>query len=99
MSAAETPTRAQILKELRAERKETVQRSQEHLREQNAIRKKIKAAMGEEARIIPEIAKLSGLDTGMVLWHVTAMKKYGLVEEAGMDGEYYMYQVTKEKGQ
>jgi hypothetical protein len=32
-----------------------------------------------------------------VLWQITAMKKYGLVTEMGMCGEYYLYQMTEEK--
>ena len=41
------------------------------------------------------MAALSGLPAGEVLWHITAMKKYGLVVETGMCGEYYLYQMLR----
>ena len=29
-----------------------------------------------------------------VLWHVTGMRKYGQVAEAGEDGDYILYELT-----
>ncbi len=84
--------RAIFLKSLREDHKETVIRTQELLKEQKAVRREICKHIRDEARAVPEIAALAGLPASEVLWHITAMKKYGLVLETGMCGEYYLYQ-------
>jgi predicted transcriptional regulator len=47
---------------------------------------------------VPQLAEATNLPAHEVLWHVAAMKKYGLVTEAGTDetGDYYFYRLTKE---
>jgi predicted transcriptional regulator len=47
-------------------------------------------------KTVPEIAQAAQLPSDQVLWHVMAMKKYDLVREIGMEGEYYQYQLTEE---
>jgi predicted Rossmann fold nucleotide-binding protein DprA/Smf involved in DNA uptake len=97
MSSQEnTQKRAAMLKRLRTEHEETVARTQELLKEQKAIRRKICQAMGDDPRTVPEVAQATGLPSPQVLWHLTAMKTYGLVAEVGMCGEYYQYQLAKE---
>lgn len=86
-----------FLKRLREEHRETVTRTQALLKEQNAIRKTICQPMRQEPKTIPELAELTGIPAGQILWHVTAMKKYGLVVENGMSGEYYLYQMAEDK--
>jgi predicted transcriptional regulator len=85
---------AALLKRLRAEHEETVQRTQELIKEQNALRKPIRQALKGSARTIPELAEASNLPAEQVLWHVTAMKRRGLVVETGKDGDYYRYQLA-----
>ncbi len=89
--------RGQMLKRLREEHKETVQRTQALLKEQNALRKQINQAVKDAPKTIPQIAESTGLPTNEVLWHITAMKKYDLIVEADMDGEYYLYQQEEAK--
>jgi predicted transcriptional regulator len=84
--------RAIFLKKLREEHKETVARTQALLKEQQATRKDICKHARNEPKTIPELAELSGIPASEVLWHITAMKKYGLVAETGICGEYYLYQ-------
>lgn len=86
--------RAIFLKELREEHKETVARTQELLKQQKAVRREICKHIRNESKAVPEIAELTGLPASEVLWHITAMKKYGLISETGMCGEYYLYQHT-----
>lgn len=86
--------RAILLKKLREEHKETVASTQELLKEQKALRRQLCQQMRDEPKAIPELAQLTGIPASEVLWHVTAMKKYGLVTETGMCGEYYLYQHT-----
>ena len=88
--------RTQLLKRLREEHQDTVARTQALLKEQNAIRKQIRQAMGDVPRTVPEVAEATGLSPDRVLWHITAMKKYDLVIEVGMSGEYYQYQLAEE---
>jgi predicted transcriptional regulator len=78
--------RAILLKRLREEHKETVSRTQSLLKEQKAIRRQLCEPIRKEPKAIPEIAELSGIPADQVLWHLTAMKKYGLVQENGMCG-------------
>lgn len=88
--------RAQLLKRLRAEHEETVAITQERLKEQKAIRKVIRNVMAEKPLTIPEIAAAADMPSDEVLWHITAMKKYGLVVEVGQSGDYYQYELAKE---
>ncbi len=87
-------SRAIFLKKLREEHKETVTRSQALLKEQKAVRREICKHIRDESKAVPELASLTGLPASEVLWHITAMRKYGLVFEDGMCGEYYLYQHT-----
>jgi predicted transcriptional regulator len=86
-----------LLKRLREEHKETVARAQALLKEQKAFRRQICPSMKGTPKAVPELAELAGLPADQVLWHVTAMKKYGLVIETGMCGEYYQYQMAEDK--
>jgi predicted Rossmann fold nucleotide-binding protein DprA/Smf involved in DNA uptake len=88
--------RSQFLKQLREEHHETVAQVQALLKEQKDIRRQIAQAMGNEPKTVPDIAEASGLPAEQVLWHIIAMKKYNLVVETGLSGEYYLYQQVKE---
>ena len=88
--------KAEILKRLREDYKDTVARTQALLKEQKAIRRQIRRVMGDAPRTVPEVAEATGLPANQVLWHITAMKKYDLVAEVGMCDEYYTYQLVQE---
>jgi predicted Rossmann fold nucleotide-binding protein DprA/Smf involved in DNA uptake len=88
--------RSQYLKQLREEHRETVTQVQALLKEQKDIRRQICQAMRDTPKTVPEIAEASGLPADQVLWHIIAMKKYDLVIETGMCGEFYLYQRVKE---
>jgi predicted transcriptional regulator len=88
--------RAEMLKHLREEHKETIAHTQALLKEQQAIRRQISQVMRDVPKTVPEIAEATGLPADQVLWHVTAMKKYDFAVETGMDGEYYQYQLVQE---
>jgi len=88
--------RIEILKQLREERQDTVEKAQAYLKEQQAFRRELTKAMKGGARTIPEIATSAQLPSDQVLWHIMAMKKYDIVREVGMDAEYYQYQLTEE---
>ncbi|MEW6568157.1 MAG: winged helix-turn-helix domain-containing protein [Chloroflexota bacterium] len=90
---------AAILKRLREERKETVDRAKALLKEQQEKRKGIREALQGEPRTVPEVAASTGLPSDDVLWHMMAMKKYGLIEEVELDEGYYRYRCVQEKAQ
>ncbi len=93
---AKEPSRAETLKSLRSEHEQTVEQTRDLLKEQQQIRRAIGSAMEDQALTIPATAEAADLPSEVVLWHVMAMKKYGLIEEIGMDGDYYTYQLVKE---
>ncbi|MCA9926034.1 MAG: helix-turn-helix transcriptional regulator [Anaerolineales bacterium] len=97
MNKEDAKKRAIFLKRLREEHKETVSQAQTLLKEQKAIRRQICQPTRDQARTVPEIAEITGIPAHEVLWHITAMKKYGLVAETGMCGEYYLYQRVEDK--
>lgn len=88
--------RAILLKRLRAEHQETVERTQALLKEQKAVRRQICQPMRDGPKTIPELAEHTGIPAHEILWHITAMKKYDLIVETGMCGEYYLYQRAEE---
>lgn len=89
--------RTETLKRLRDEHRETVEKTQDLLKEQNAIRKQIRQVMKDGPKTVPEIAAATSLPGESVMWHIVAMRKYNLVAEAGMDGSYYQYQLVEAK--
>jgi len=88
--------RGAVLKQIREQHKDDVERTRALLKEQQAIRRQICQALRDGPKIVPEVAQATGLPAHQVLWHLTAMKKYDLVEEVGMCEEYYLYQRTEE---
>ncbi len=94
----EAKKRTEMLSALRDERRERVKQAQALLKEQQATRKTLQRAMQSGPQTVPQLAGATGIPAQQVLWHVTAMKKYGLVEEAGLDEDeaYYLYRLSKE---
>jgi predicted transcriptional regulator len=88
--------RAVILKKLRDQHPETVERTRTLLKEQQAVRRQICQQLRGGPKIVPEIAEATSLPAHEVLWHITAMKKYDLIIEVGRCGEYYQYAMAKE---
>ena len=89
--------RSQMLKELREEHKDTVASTQERLKNQKKIYRDINKVIKDEPKTVPEIAEAVGLETHIVLWNLTVLRKYGNVSETGMSGEYFLYGLTEEK--
>ncbi len=92
----ETISRGDMLKKLRAEHAASVERTQILFREQRAMQQSICQLIRETPKTVPEIANAIGKPSQEVLWFVAALKKYGIVIEAGMCGDYPLYQRAKE---
>jgi hypothetical protein len=43
---------------------------------------------------VPALAVDSSLPTDVVLWHIAGMRKYGLVQEIGTNGDYVTYELV-----
>ncbi len=83
--------RTEMLKRLRAEHADTVARAQATLKEHKKIHRDICQLIRDQAKTVPEIATALDIPTQTILWHLTALKKYDIVTEDGMCGEYVMY--------
>ena len=81
------------LKALRQERKESIDRSREAIKEQNRIIKAIRQALSEGGKTIPDLAEGVGMDTETVLIYVSTLKKYGVIGEGSKDGSYFKYEL------
>jgi predicted transcriptional regulator len=89
--------RTSMLKQLRAEHAESVKRTQSLLKEQKQVQKLICQSIREQAKTVPEIAVEVDMPTHEVLWYLTAYKKYDIVVEEGMCGDYLLYKRVQEK--
>ena len=73
-----------------------MERTQALLREQKKIQREICQAMRDNPKTVLEIAAAIGKPADEVLWYIAAFKKYGIVNEAGMCGDYPLYERGKE---
>jgi predicted transcriptional regulator len=88
--------RTELLKRLREEHKETFERTQELLKEQKRIQQSICKVLRERPKTVPEIAAEVEMPTHEVLWYVSSYKKYGILIESGMCGDYPLYEKVEE---
>jgi len=97
-SKDESRKQTQMLVELRKQHITQVKRAQELLKEQQTVRKILQHTLLKESCSIPQLSAITNIAPHLILWHIAAMKKYGIIEEAGMDetGEYYLYRLAKE---
>ena len=96
MNKIDIRSRAQILKDLRVEHEDTVKRTQALLKSHKRIHREICQSIRDTPKTVPEIAAAVNIPTHEILWHITALKKYDVVAEEGMCGEYPMYTRTEE---
>jgi predicted transcriptional regulator len=93
----QTLSRAELLKQLRTTHAESVKRAQALLKEQKHVQQEVCRVLRERPKTIPEVAAEIGISTDKVLWYMASFKKYGLVIENGMCGNYPLYQKAEEK--
>ena len=90
-------SRGEMLKRLREQHAESVKRTQALLKEQKRIQKEICQVMRDTPKTVPEVAEAVGMPAHEVLWYMASFKKYGLIVEKGMCGDYPLYQKAEEK--
>jgi predicted transcriptional regulator len=93
---ADARARSETLKRLREAHAETVEQTQALLREQKQAQQQICQVIREDPKTVPDIAAATDRPAHEVLWYLAALKKYGIVVEAGMCGDYVLYQRAKE---
>jgi predicted transcriptional regulator len=93
----EAKKRTAMLKRLRTEHADTVERTQILLKEQKKVQKLICQSIRDKAKTVPEIAVEVNMPTHQVLWYLTAYKKYDIVVEEGMCADYVLYRRVSEK--
>jgi Skp family chaperone for outer membrane proteins len=92
----EARKRTAMLKKLRTEHADTVERTQTLLKQQKQVQKRLCQSIRDKAKTVPEIAAEVDMPSHQVLWYLTAYKKYDLVVEEGMCGEYVLYRKIQE---
>jgi predicted Rossmann fold nucleotide-binding protein DprA/Smf involved in DNA uptake len=92
-----TTSRAELLKQLRQAHQQTVEHTQALYKEQRQMQNEICQLIRTEPKTVPQIATAIGKPAHQVLWFIAAMKKYGIVAEMGMCGDYPLYQRVKEQ--
>ena len=88
--------RTKLLKQLRVEHRKTVARTQAMLKEYKLIHREICQHIRDNAKTVPEIAEALEMRSQDILWHLTALKKYDIVTEDGMCGDYVLYKRIEE---
>lgn len=97
MSAETKPlSRAELLKHLRETYPDGFKRAQVLQKEQKHVQEDIIKALKEKACTVPEVAAAVNIPPQQALWYLAAMRKYNLVVESGMSGDYPLYQLVKE---
>jgi predicted transcriptional regulator len=99
MSPANAKQRSEQLKGLRDQHQAGVEAAQALLKAQQATRRALRGALQAGPRTVPELSAATELPAHEVLWHVVALKKYGLVTEAGLSDGYYQYRLVEEAKQ
>ena len=67
------------------------EQKKQHAKQLKAARKAIVQMLTEKPATVPEIAAALNMPSDEALWHLTGMRKYGQVAEAGEAGEYFLY--------
>jgi DNA-binding transcriptional ArsR family regulator len=85
-----------LVRQLGEEREASVAQAQTELKEQRAMRKRVKDRLRAGPATVPELAEATGLPSATVLQQIAAMRKYGSVVEAEQDGNYFRYRLVEE---
>ena len=67
------------------------EQKKQHAKQLKAARKAIVQMLTEKPATVPEIAAALNMPSDEALWHLTGIRKYGQVVEAGEAGDYFLY--------
>jgi DNA-binding transcriptional ArsR family regulator len=85
-----------LVRQIAEKREASVARAQTELKEQRAVRKRVKDRLRTGPATVPELSEATGLSPATVLRQIAAMRKYGSVVEAEQDGNYFRYRLVDE---
>jgi len=78
-------------KALRKNRQKQIARAYQRSRGHMDVIKRIGVELGGGPQTVPELSEATGMPTPDVLWHLMAMKRYGMVNEHAKDSDYFRY--------
>jgi len=81
----------EALKQLRKQRKATIDHARRMIKDQNRQIAAIKAQIKNAPGTVPEIAAALSMPTADTLVFISALRKYGQVVEGAKDGDYFKY--------
>ena len=85
----------EAMKQLRRERKESIQRAAAMVKTQKENLKLLREQVAvDDGATAPEIAKATGLDVDRVIWYLATLKQYGEVVEGAKDGGFFKYKLV-----
>lgn len=89
-----TEAQKQALKDLKTRLGEAqAERLKTHQVEGRKTKKIVRDALAAGPATVPELVATTGLPSNTVLWQITAMKKYGILREKEIDGDYPRYEL------
>ncbi|MCB2188440.1 MAG: hypothetical protein KQJ78_18625 [Deltaproteobacteria bacterium] len=86
--------RKQALKQAKAARAPQIKAAAALAQQQKKDLARIKERLAQGPATPVELARDVGLTPREALWYLAAMRKYGMVSEAGKNGEYFNYQLV-----
>ncbi len=90
-----TPEQKQALATMRERMGGISEPKKNHQKQLVAARKAIRKMLSEAPASVPQIAATLQIPCDQTLWHLTGMRKYGFVTEAGEDGDYLLYTLVQ----
>lgn len=90
-----TEAHKEALKIFRERRGGVSESLKQHASRYRQQRKQVTDALQAAAATVPGLAEKTGLPVDLVLWHIAGMRKYGVAQEAGVDGDYVKYELVK----
>jgi hypothetical protein len=79
------------LKQARERRGSISARFLEEMKAHNKTQRAVLSSIATSAKTVPEIARETGLPSNEVFWWITALRKYGRVQDEGKRGDYTAY--------
>ena len=90
-----TDAQKKALQELKASQGEAeAERLKKDIVEGRQAKKAVREALEKGPSTVPELVQATQLPSPQVLWQVAAMKKYGVLHETEVDGDYPRYELT-----
>ena len=84
-------SKKEAMKQLRAERKDSIRRVATIVKNQKKDLKLLKEQIGSDGATAPEIAEAIKMEVSRVIWYLATLKQYGEVAEGSKDGCFFRY--------